>query len=127
MFNFFWTEWRIVKTKRNPVLKKYPNDFKQEAVVLVAASQIRRKPEDEDETVNLHDGKESGIFDSNHIYYDSIQDAIVNEPLLIANELNNLTIEDVTGQIITLDHENANRLVRRGVMHKIDEVLKYTE
>lgn len=46
-------------------------------------------------------------------------------PITINNAVNNLTITDQSGQVITVDHSKANYLVRKGVMHKINSVLKY--
>jgi len=50
--------------KTSAVAERLKKIAKSCNVVLVAASQIRRKPQDEDETVNLHDGKESGSIEN---------------------------------------------------------------
>jgi len=44
-------------------------------------------------------------------------------PLKIVNEENNLTVEDVAGQVIKVDHAVANVLARKSVGHKINSVL----
>ena len=46
-------------------------------------------------------------------------------PLKITNVLNNLTIEDNQKNIITVDHAKADFLVKKGVVHKINSILKY--
>jgi len=45
--------------------------------------------------------------------------------LTIDNSPNNLRITDASGQQVSLNHANANHLVRRGVVHKIGSVLHY--
>jgi hypothetical protein len=77
--------------------------------------------------VVFDDGVLTGSFPSNYSYKDTIEDVNVYATLTIMNEPNNLSIEDRTGQVIALDHAKANGLVRKGVMHKIDKVLKYTD
>ncbi len=79
------------------------------------------------DNVIFDDGKESGIFDTNYSYIDTTQLITVREILTVRNELQNLILEDVTGQVVPVDHADANLLVRQGVMHKINSVLKFTE
>jgi uncharacterized surface protein with fasciclin (FAS1) repeats len=45
--------------------------------------------------------------------------------LLITNSLNNLSVQDHSGQVVPVLHPNANILVRKGVAHKINSVFKY--
>jgi uncharacterized surface protein with fasciclin (FAS1) repeats len=45
--------------------------------------------------------------------------------LNISNNVNNLRITDASGQEIAVNHEDADNVVRRGVVHKITSVLKY--
>jgi uncharacterized surface protein with fasciclin (FAS1) repeats len=49
---------------------------------------------------------------------------IFYETVTFSNLLHNLTVEDLAGQIISIDHVNANRLVETGVVHKINTVLR---
>lgn len=69
--------------------------------------------------VIFDDGKLNGFFPTNRL------DGTVYVNVKITNTLNNMTVEDHTGQVITIDHAKANYLVRKGVIHKIDSVLKY--
>ena len=46
-------------------------------------------------------------------------------PLTVNNALNNMTIQDRLGRVVNVDHSKANILVRKGVVHKINSVLKY--
>jgi uncharacterized surface protein with fasciclin (FAS1) repeats len=70
------------------------------------------------------DGVESGVFSSNRSYTDP-NDGVVYTPMTISNSLNNLTITDNSGQVVNVDHATANTLVKKGVAHKINSVLKY--
>ncbi|MFO7668528.1 MAG: fasciclin domain-containing protein [Bacteroidales bacterium] len=79
------------------------------------------------DNVIFDDGKESGIFDTNYTYIDTTDQTTARGFLTIANTPQNLTVEDMTGQVIPVEHADANLLVRQGVMHKITSVLKYTE
>lgn len=79
------------------------------------------------ENVVFDDGMDSGNFPSNYSYTDTINNIVVQEILTIANETGNMTITDITGQEVVLDNADANLLVRQGVMHKINSVLKFTE
>jgi uncharacterized surface protein with fasciclin (FAS1) repeats len=74
--------------------------------------------------VIFDDGKKSGIFYTNFI--DTITNlGIVYGELDISNAPNNLQITDQTGQVITIDHNDANKLIEGGVMHKISSVIKH--
>jgi uncharacterized surface protein with fasciclin (FAS1) repeats len=79
------------------------------------------------EDVIFDDGKKSGVFNSVYSYTDTTDNTLAYEPLIIMNSANSLSVEDKTGQLITLRHADANNIVRKGVVHKIDAVLKYTE
>jgi uncharacterized surface protein with fasciclin (FAS1) repeats len=74
--------------------------------------------------VIFDDGQKSGIFYTNFI--DSITGAgIVYGELDILNSPNNLQITDQSGQVIFVNHNNANKLIDGGVMHKISSVIKH--
>lgn len=79
--------------------------------------------------VIFDDGEASGAFDTNYSYTDTIDNVpqTVNATVQIMNEPGNLSIVDRTGQVVVLDHEDAGMLVRKGVLHKIHSVLKWTE
>jgi len=77
--------------------------------------------------VVFDDGNLNGDFPTNYSYIDTVDNTTIREVLTIDNEPGNLTITDVTGQVVALDHADANLLVRQGVMHKINSVFKYTE
>jgi uncharacterized surface protein with fasciclin (FAS1) repeats len=66
----------------------------------------------------------SGTYDSERIL---LVDPIIGTtyvPLKIVNEPNNLSVEDASGQVVTVDHSVANILARKSVGHKINSVLK---
>ncbi len=74
--------------------------------------------------VIFDDGKKSGIFFTNFI--DTITDlGIVYGELDILNTPQNLQITDQSGQVINVGHSDANKLVERGVIHKISSVIKH--
>jgi uncharacterized surface protein with fasciclin (FAS1) repeats len=77
--------------------------------------------------VIFDDGMKSGQYNTVYSYTDTTDNTLVFEPLNIMNSANNLSVEDKTGQVVLLNHTDANRIVRKGVVHKIDAVLKYTE
>ena len=77
--------------------------------------------------VLFDDGKESGMFDTNVTYKDSIDGSTKNLKIKIINAVDNLSVEDRNGNVVSVDHANANILVRKGVVHKINSVLKYYE
>lgn len=74
--------------------------------------------------VVFDDGKLSGKFDSERVLSTSAA-GTVYAPLMITNEVNNLTVKDHSGQVVQIDHSKADILVRKGVVHKISSVLKY--
>lgn len=73
--------------------------------------------------VIFDDGKQSGAFETNRTLVTPIGTEYLT--LKITNTLNNMTVEDNSKQMITVDHAKANFLVRKGVVHKINSVLKY--
>ncbi len=76
--------------------------------------------------VIFDDGKSSGNFRTNRTYKNQ-DGATLSSTLLITNTPKNLSIQDVSKQIVQVDNAKANILVRKGVCHKIDTVLKYYE
>ncbi len=75
-------------------------------------------------SVIFDDGVESGVFSTNRSYTDPT-DGVMYSPITVTNSLNNLSLTDHSGQVIAVDHANANVLIRKGVAHKINTVLKY--
>jgi hypothetical protein len=57
--------------------------------------------------------------------YGTFTTLLASASLNITNNVNNLIITDASGQEVTVNHEDADHLVRRGVVHKITYVLKY--
>lgn len=45
--------------------------------------------------------------------------------LSVINETNNLTVTDLTGQVVTVDHAKANNLAQKSTVHKINSVLRF--
>ena len=74
-------------------------------------------------SVIFDDGMKSGSYPTNRTHVTPNGTEYV--PLKITNTLNNMTIQDFSGQIVTVDHAKANILVRKGVAHKINAVLQY--
>jgi uncharacterized surface protein with fasciclin (FAS1) repeats len=77
--------------------------------------------------VVFDDGQKSGEFNTNHTYRAEDGTTLLNTKIQITNLPNSLTIHDRTGQNVVVDHANAGILVRKGVCHKINTVLKYYE
>lgn len=50
---------------------------------------------------------------------------IIYSNLIITNNLNNLQVQDNSGQVISVSHANANTLAEYAVIHKITNCLKY--
>jgi uncharacterized surface protein with fasciclin (FAS1) repeats len=77
--------------------------------------------------VIFDDGNGSGDYRTFHTYKETIdgKEVILNSTVNFVNTPNNLTITDLSGNVIQLDHADANVLVRKGVVHKINSVLKY--
>jgi hypothetical protein len=77
--------------------------------------------------VVFDDGKESGMYKTNYTYKDTVLNVTVNSPLKVINIPNDLAVVDSTGQEVHINHADADRIVQKGVLHKIGSVLKYTE
>lgn len=77
--------------------------------------------------VVFDDGQKSGEFNTNHTYRAEDGTTLLNTKIQITNLPNSLTVHDRTGQDVLVDHANAGILVRKGVCHKINTVLKYYE
>lgn len=77
--------------------------------------------------VIFDNGMESGTFKTNLTYTDTIDNTVKNRTLRIMNSPGNLSVEDRAGRVINVDHAEANILVRKGVVHKVNSVLLYYE
>jgi uncharacterized surface protein with fasciclin (FAS1) repeats len=75
--------------------------------------------------VIFNDGKSSGTFDTYYTYRDPETNSNVGAKVEITNSPNNLAIQDIGGRVVNVETENANTIVRKGVVHKINSVLKY--
>ena len=64
------------------------------------------------------------IFDDG-VLNGTFETLLASASLNITNNVNNLIITDASGQEIAVNHEDADNVVRRGVVHKITSVLKY--
>jgi uncharacterized surface protein with fasciclin (FAS1) repeats len=75
------------------------------------------------------DGKRSGDFKTYRTYKETIDGIVttLSSTVNIVNTPNNLIVKDNSGKVIQLNHNDANVLVRFGVIHKINSVLKYYE
>lgn len=73
------------------------------------------------------DGVKYGTFDSNNRYTDVDGTTVRYSKITIDNEPKNLKIHDLSGQEVLLDHAKADILIRKGVVHKLDSVLKLYE
>lgn len=69
------------------------------------------------------DGKLSGIFNSNSIKEVTTQ-GVVYHTLSVTNNINSLSVTDNSGKTVSINQNNANKLVRKGVIHKITTVLE---
>jgi hypothetical protein len=77
--------------------------------------------------VVFDDGNSNGFYKTNYTYTDTIDNTEVNALIEISGDPQNLTLVDGTGKVVTVDHDDANVLVRQGTMHKINAVLQYEE
>jgi hypothetical protein len=77
--------------------------------------------------VIFSDGEKSGSFKTNLTYNDPVDNSIQYRNIKIINSPGNLSVEDAAGNLITVDQADANILVRKGVVHKINSILKYYE
>lgn len=73
--------------------------------------------------VIFDDGMASGVFPTNRTQVTPLGTEYTT--LQITNVINNLSITDNSGRVVNLDHSKANILVRKGVAHKLNSVLKY--
>jgi len=71
------------------------------------------------------DGVLSGVFPSEMIESVSPTEGTTYSTLRITNEVDNLTIEDHSGQVVKVNHSMADFLTVKGVVHKITSVLNY--
>ena len=78
-------------------------------------------------TVIFDDGMESGNFNTHLSYPSDDGKTTLYTQINIINDPNNLSILDATGQEVIVDHAKANILVKLGVVHKLDSVLKLKE
>jgi len=79
------------------------------------------------DNVIFDDGLKSGTFKTDYTYIDTLDNSTVYGTIKVMNSPGNLSVQDNAGQIISIDHAEANVLARKGVVHKIHTVLKYTE
>jgi uncharacterized surface protein with fasciclin (FAS1) repeats len=73
------------------------------------------------------DGEYNGKLPSYLELTDPETNLVSNPPLEFINSALNLGIMDVTGNTVYVDHEDANRLIKYGCLHKIDAVLRYED
>ncbi len=73
--------------------------------------------------VIFDDGKEAGNFETYYTFKDPYdQTKTLSAQVWVTNSKNNLSVRDFTGQTIAVDHADANFLVRKGVLHKVNTV-----
>jgi len=94
-----------------------PADTDKEGIKKFCSMHFIRK------SVIFDDGQSNGNYPTNRTQSTPTGTEYVT--LKITNSLNNMTIEDPSKQVISVNHAKANILVRKGVIHKIDSVLKY--
>jgi len=68
------------------------------------------------------DGEFSGTLETQRTG-ENIGTEVTYELLTFINSPNNLKVQDKSGQLINIEHANANNLVETGVVHKINSVL----
>ncbi len=69
------------------------------------------------------DGKLSGSLPTHRYTIDG--ERIIYSNLAVTNSVNNLQVQDNSGQIITISHANANTLAEYAVIHKITNCVQY--
>lgn len=74
--------------------------------------------------VIFNDGNLSGVFPSQALAPFSVGGPLY-EQLKITNKKNDLQVTDNTGQVVKVDPSKANYLTAKGVVHKINAILKY--
>ncbi|MBN2817991.1 MAG: hypothetical protein JXP36_03440, partial [Bacteroidales bacterium] len=70
---------------------------------------------------------DDGVFsgtNATHLINSIVGEQIVYETLSFSNAVHSLSITDGSGQTITVDHDDANKLMEFGVIHKINTVLQ---
>ncbi|MBN1926373.1 MAG: fasciclin domain-containing protein [Prolixibacteraceae bacterium] len=72
--------------------------------------------------VIFDDGKIGGAIPTTRIDSSDV-DVIYFAPIEIINEKKNLSLVDKAGNTVKLDHNKANNLVLKGVLHKLDKIL----
>lgn len=91
-------------------------------------------PEDQQELRNLlyyHFVRGTCVFDDGvfsgtlptHKIDTVIESEIFYTTLEFSNAVHNLTVQDLSGQTVAIDHSMADQLIETGVLHKIDAVL----
>jgi hypothetical protein len=63
------------------------------------------------------------VFD-NGVFSGTVNTLLTGKTLVISNSSGNLRITDASGQQVTVNHSNADHVVRRGVVHVISSYLK---
>ncbi len=74
------------------------------------------------ENVIFDDGKKSGYFNTRYTLQ-TTPSGNISSQIFVNNSLHNMVITDPSGQTIDVPHEQANTLIRAGVMHKIPRVI----
>jgi hypothetical protein len=69
------------------------------------------------------DGETSGIWPT-HLQDTVIGSDVYYKTLDFSNSIHNLSVEDLSGQVISIDHNDANNLIETGVIHKVNSVLR---
>ena len=93
---------------------------------------IPSDPEELKDFLFYHFVKDKCVFDdgvSSGPYTTYLKDTIVGEEIIyktidFVNGVHNLSVKDLSGQTIVIDHSAANNLMENGVIHKINSVLK---
>lgn len=75
--------------------------------------------------VIFDDGVKSGMFTTNGTHIDPLDGTTVFSEIKVESTPGSLVITDNTGNAVTVEPADANFLVRKGVVHKINSVLKY--
>jgi uncharacterized surface protein with fasciclin (FAS1) repeats len=70
------------------------------------------------------DSDGTGYFSTDLEIDDENSDVTTYETLYIDNSKYNLQVTDNLGNVVSVEHSNANNLVQRGVVHKINTVLR---
>jgi len=76
-------------------------------------------------SVIFDDGKLSGTFPTERTEVTATETTY--STLKITNTLDNMSVDDQSGQTVIVDHAKADILVRKGVVHKINKVLLFSK